>query len=403
VKVPSSTTQLDGSALSARPSRIRRAQVPSTITVTPADLEATKSWRSAASSALGGGTSFDAVIGALRQHLKAGRTQARDRLTALLACCDTFLDETAPDTAGRKGRRVILVEDLRAEVSRDLGRLAAEERYVNAAYAEPDPDQPGRAGFWNLGNAETVRAGARNLMMGQTAPNEGVFGGFDAKALAEVRQHRLTEAEVLGIRAYTAKNFAYINPAMVSHQQVDAPQPDTPNEALTDAEARDTANAEWWGAMRARIGAEQAKAQVMSERALQAAAAQLGSEGALHAATALGGLQKLPPWEGTAYRGTSYPAQLVSRDLEPGRKIRWDSFTSTTRREAKAKEFAWGKYPTVFTIHVVDGRDLRRLSVFHDLEQEVLLLPGAEFEVLDVRAPVGAKEKTYRVELQQLA
>ena len=401
-ELPSSTTQFDEPALSSRPSRIRRAQVPTAITVTPADLEATKSWRSTASTALGGGTSFDAVIAALRHHLKAGPAQDRGQLSALLESCDTFLGETSSDTAGRKGRRVVLVEDLRAEVSRDLGRLAAEERYVEAAYAVPDPDQPGRGGFWNLGYAETVRDGARNLTTGQTAPNGLVSGGFDAKALAEVRQYGLTEADIMGIRAYTADNYSYINAAMVSHKQVDAAKPGTPNEARTDAQARDAANADWWRGARTERTKQHVDKETVSQSALGTADEHLGSEGALHAGAALRGLQKLPPWTGTTYRGMSYPEHLFTRDVKPGRKIRWDSFTSTTLKEAKARGFGGrGQYPTLFTIEVVNGRDLRRLSVFHHLEEEVLLLPGAEFEVLDVRPP--GPVRTYSVTLKQLA
>jgi hypothetical protein len=361
-------------------SRIQPSVIRRTLSITPSQLEATKSRTSVVSSALGAGTSLDAVIRALRSYLEGPPTSA-PALQKLLRRCDEFLADAGTDTSGRKGHRVVLVEDLRAEVMRELGVLAAQWEYVEAAHAEPDPDEPATGGFWNQ-SGERARAGAAKLARGET----GTGGGTDAKALAQMRRYGLTEAEVLAIRTYTASDFFYINPAMVSHQQAKTPRR---RKKMTDEQARDKANAGWWQDRMERTKGQEKKDQ-------------LRAEGALHAGVLLQALTKLPAVAAKTYRGMNYPAELVDRDLVEGRTITWHSFTSTSLRRMVAVGWAGGTNETVLTIRVTNGRDLRRLSVLAGEEGEILLLPGAEFKVVSVERKQKSKTaRRFNVELEQ--
>lgn len=199
--------------------------------------------------------------------------------------CDRFLAEAPPDTSGRKGQRVVLVDDLRAEVFQELGQLAAQAEYTKAAYGTADPLQPATTGFWHQadvkqGGMYKVHEGTKKLAAGKPEPNvTGALGGFDAAALAEVRAFGLTEAEVLAIKTYTAGDYSYINPAMVSYQQVDSAAPATADKDKSYSQVKDESNAGWWNANLGKVKDATAKDQLRSEGAVHAGVAlQAGRE-----------------------------------------------------------------------------------------------------------------------------
>lgn len=91
-------------------------------------------------------------------------------------------------------------------------------------------------------------------------------------------------------------------------------------------------------------------------------------------------LSRLPAIEGTVYRGVQLN---LSAQHPNGTKFCWWSFSScTTSMEAVQHENFLGKTGTrtLFTIKCMNGRQIRRHSYFKK-EEEVLLLPGTQFEV----------------------
>jgi len=88
----------------------------------------------------------------------------------------------------------------------------------------------------------------------------------------------------------------------------------------------------------------------------------------------LGGLRKLPNFQGTVYRGNN-SAEIVRQEYTMGRQIFWSGFTSTTTELRAALSFA-GENGVVFRIKINSGRAISALSVIGS-ENEVLLPPNA--------------------------
>ena len=94
----------------------------------------------------------------------------------------------------------------------------------------------------------------------------------------------------------------------------------------------------------------------------------------------LSALQKLPSYDGTLWRGVTLD---LSGDYEMGELAVWQSFSSCTQSIAilKSNVFLGGCGPrTLFNIECQNGKAIRLHSHFSS-EDEVLLLPGTQFEV----------------------
>eukprot|EP00727_Mastigamoeba_balamuthi_P007161 m51a1_g3065 hypothetical protein (377) ;mRNA; r:25-1616 len=92
----------------------------------------------------------------------------------------------------------------------------------------------------------------------------------------------------------------------------------------------------------------------------------------------LSALRRMPPFEGFVFRGIDRHVDAARH--QPGRRVYWNSFTSTSSVEDVAKKFMRSsKTGTFFTIKVKRGRSLKGLSPFD--EDEVLLEANSEFVV----------------------
>eukprot|EP01106_Pelomyxa_sp_JSP_P008165 TRINITY_DN23241_c0_g1_i1.p1 TRINITY_DN23241_c0_g1~~TRINITY_DN23241_c0_g1_i1.p1 ORF type:complete len:189 (-),score=45.32 TRINITY_DN23241_c0_g1_i1:63-572(-) len=96
-------------------------------------------------------------------------------------------------------------------------------------------------------------------------------------------------------------------------------------------------------------------------------------------------LEKLPPFQGTVYRGviaySPEERERISREYKRGRLISWSGLTSTSSKHEAAHGFA-GPQGVVFEVTVLSGRSLGKVSHFSDCEEETLLGANSRFVVL---------------------
>jgi NAD:arginine ADP-ribosyltransferase len=102
--------------------------------------------------------------------------------------------------------------------------------------------------------------------------------------------------------------------------------------------------------------------------------------------SATSGLNQLPAYRGTVFRGTNLSDEAAANYV-PGATVTERAFTSTSSE--LGAEFPGN---TKFVIQSETGRDVSRLSEFAD-EEEVLFAPGTQFRVLgvDVDAATGRR------------
>lgn len=93
------------------------------------------------------------------------------------------------------------------------------------------------------------------------------------------------------------------------------------------------------------------------------------------------GLNQLPPFQGTVYRGirglSPEQAANIANNYEPGSTVTERAFTSTAAGDPAFE----GRVQ--FVIESESGRDISQVSHFPDSEREVLFAPGTQFRVLD--------------------
>ncbi|CAF4384707.1 unnamed protein product [Rotaria sp. Silwood2] len=100
----------------------------------------------------------------------------------------------------------------------------------------------------------------------------------------------------------------------------------------------------------------------------------------------LNALQKLPPQKLTVWRGV--PLDL-NQQYEIGKRYVWWAFSSCTRSLAvlESEQFLGKHGPrTLFNIECQNGKTIRSHS-YIDVEDEILLLPAAQFEVISKLKP----------------
>eukprot|EP00667_Euglena_gracilis_P009641 EG_transcript_9807 len=102
----------------------------------------------------------------------------------------------------------------------------------------------------------------------------------------------------------------------------------------------------------------------------------------------------LPPFMGKVYRGI--PVVMESHSYKVGRKITWQSFTSTTRSPYVASRFLCQTdnelRGSLFVLHVNTGKDISGFSEF-STEQEVLMAPNSQWRVVSFCADSTEKKK----------
>lgn len=241
-----------------------------------------------------------------------------------------------PRGALERRRRDLLLQ-LESEVERERAQLQVREVYTE----QDDPMEflEAQTQYFAFDVAKDLEAGN----VGRPQINAG------AESVAVVQDNEMTAAEVAAIRVFSMNDYRYINPAV--------------------ANDRDWMAINYPNADRAEVTARM-------------------QEGAVHAAVMLEGLAKLPPWRGQTFRGERMTRALFDKKYVDAPSVKFGSFASMATVRSVAEEFADGSNKTpadatvsvMVTLDVTYARDIGKLSTL-PREQEVLLLPGAEFVV----------------------
>ena len=272
------------------------------------------------------------------------------------------------------------------EYLRQRGFSTYEEAYDDAlAKSKKDPSR----------KAEEELRGA--LQGG--SPTPGAVAMFDymdrSRSRTAAAEMGLSPAELAAIQTFTAQDYKYINPATVGGDQ--AWLKSTVPSLVDKPEKTD----EEWEALQEQLASKgQTLKQAEQERRGELKPYQ--EEGSLHTGMALKGLTRLKPWKGTAYRGEGLDRKRFEgmflkdgdgfRPKDPTTSIKSLMSISKSLRKAEGFSVHGAKpYQLIWEYEVKNGRDIERLSVARQ-EQEVAILPGAEFaisaiEVLQVGDP----------------
>jgi hypothetical protein len=197
------------------------------------------------------------------------------------------------------------------------------------------------------------------------------------------KQHQLSDAELRAIKIYTAGDFKYMNPVLLN------------NESLLDLKIgeltspSDKSPVPEWGAEK---GIQGGKATAEQKRQIEA-------EGMEHSNMAGSGLQKLPNWTGSIYRGMALSSQEFKKMFQVGKTVVFPSFTSTSTEADAPRRFAaenakGDKVGIFLIISATKGKDVSKIS-FVKSENEILLPPGSVFKVNKITP--AAKDGDYTV------
>lgn len=275
---------------------------------------------------------------------------------ALVGLSDHWLATHGKSTSKADVRRKPLVEDLNAYALTAVGKARAEIRYLKDLESGAMKGAAATTRLNAVGPAQALAAGKTST---------GVKGADD-KAAALAAEHKLTAAELAAIRVYTVSDYAYINPA--------------------------TANADGWMEHNKKNALAGTPLKTVDQKVLK-------EEGALHAGMAMQGLARMTPWKGLTFRGARMDAGKFADDYYRGATITFGAFGSSAKNEAAAREFANGvggdvapgpnqTVSVMMRVTLTNGRDIAALSAAMSKpgkdEDEVLILPGATFEVVDI-------------------
>lgn len=105
-------------------------------------------------------------------------------------------------------------------------------------------------------------------------------------------------------------------------------------------------------------------------------------------------LNKLPKYEGYAYRGGFFPDEMIDQ-LKVGKVFKDKGFTSTTRNRNTA-------YPGNYAMRIKSktGRDITAHEKFSN--DEILFQPSTRFKVLSKRAVSRSGRKTWLLEMEEI-
>jgi hypothetical protein len=189
-----------------------------------------------------------------------------------------------------------------------------------------------------------------------------------------MRDRQITDAEMAAIKIYTAPDYRYINAGLAQNRG------GWLQSALQSHLTEGTPRAQ---DIRILGGALEPGHYGPLSPGDSAAA-----EGVQHGKMAVEGLKKLPPWTGTTYRGMGLSPEDFKAQYEDTKVWSAKSFTSTSTKKDISKEFAQreskgGKIGFLLEFTVTNGRDINLLSIFGN-EGEILLMPGASAEILDI-------------------
>ena len=282
----------------------------------------------------------------------------------VLALARKYLDGHAADSEGSAGDRRRLVEDLEAQAFAEQGKLKASDVYLKDMKDQSIQQM----------NPQFTHDASASVAAGKATKAPGA----NAESVALAKKYGLSEAEILAVKTYSASDYTYINPATAN-------------------------NDAWMKGMFSKSSDGELRTKKL--------------DGALQAGMLMQAFAKMEVKKGTTYRGTRLSPAEFDDQYVKRKTVRFDAFASSALEAKVARDFANGKgkprpdqtVSVFLEVEVVNGRDLRQLSVFGYSEAEWLLMPGATFTIdrieddpqHDVGTPTATAWK--KVKLKQTA
>lgn len=327
------------------------APIQRKIATTSAQVAAARSSSQKTKAALGLGT-FHRLVRALKDYERCEQKDQLAYVDVVAGLAEHWLkhNKKEPNNA-----RKALIEDLAAQAKAEVGKLQAMDKYLK--------DMKG-------GKVNALSTIGEQFALGQAdtlAKGETAGGGASAEALKLAQKYGLTEPEMAAVKLYTASDYLYINPA--------------------------TANSQGW------MGAQEADVANNAVKKAPRSRKELMEMGAMHAGAMMQALSKFDPVAMTTYRGSRESPESFKAKYQDTNVMKFAAFGSSASKEYPAEKFARGEGEntplahqtvSVFCIlEVTNGRQLGELSIYGAGENEVLLLPGAEFSITNIEQHDG--------------
>ena len=196
----------------------------------------------------------------------------------------------------------------------------------------------------------------------------------DEDDLKMIEKYGLTHAEIVAVRAYTAANYEYINPATENNRRGGGHDRE-PGE--------DEKSVAWMKAQNKKKDANGAVVD-LDPAELEAHFA----EGSLHAGVLMMALSKLEDKKGKLFRGERLTPREFQENYVSKKVYKINTFKSNSQKEDAAAVFARGTSSTgaaktvsvMCVLEVTTAKDIKDLSLYAN-EAEWLLMPGATFTV----------------------
>lgn len=316
----------------------------------------------------------------LDRHRSSDRksdTKKAGVLQKLVEECDAEIAKLQPDFDAVYERKLVIT-------NLALGHAGGDDpRYAQQAKAKP-----GR-GFQYI-TASATEDKRTTDDEGQVKINPGgtkIDQFSEMKARPAVAGKGLTDAELAAIRVYSGGDYKTINPTLEG------------NDAWLAGNVAELAGVKPSETTFARDATKKA---VATGKASERQRRQMKVDAMMHARMAVSGLKKLPDVTTDAYRGLTMTLDQLIVEYKAGKRIVYKPFTSTSTKKAMSEGYASipkpGMVGVLLTLKVNKGKDIKEISVAAK-EGEVLLLPGAEFEVTAAPTLVGS---LYHVTLTQV-
>jgi hypothetical protein len=373
------------------------------------------------------------IVKVLRDFDKARTPEIKQQLAVLIrGLCNVWLKDHERPKSSRERTQRQKIELLEAESFREMGVLAAQTQYLKGFDANAGPGAGAVQGPRRISgqNQAPAQAGPSRLLPGVAPNGRGYlqapfdpnkqFGQFEAltmgprlnaagpaKALAGgetvkanatagadktaqrvASKYKLSAAEIAAIRTYSFADYAYMNTAASN------------NRARLEVNMR-TSKDNYLKKLAAAPGG--------FDTAMK--------EGAMHAGVLMQALAKIEPFAKKGYRGERLSASefykryvvgavVPGTNKEPGKSstdVVYNRFGSASKKRHVAEGYAQGTagdltplpnetVSVLLELELTNARDIEALSGAPKGEYEVLILPGARFQITAIQqAPEGQR------------
>ena len=300
-----------------------------------------------------------------------------------------WLGKHGSSTKGQASKKAPAIRTMLHDVQREIEALLPERqrRYLERVRATSWATFPGDQTTTTTTTADEADLAARerdvrfadrsvgaqfNYITKTGAKAMSLFGAKHQAAKQSGQGLLLTEDELAAIRVFSAGDYKYMNPVQAGSGSRLVGQ----IKNLSQTERNETS----W--------ASDATRTLTTSGVLDRAhTRQLKVEALQHVRQAMTGLNKLPDFAGTLFRGLRVPATDLQREYQQGCIVSFPSLTSTSKDRSVSNQ--WAQTPIADTTGILlvlsgvtQGKDIANISM-NEVEKEVLLLAGSRFLVTE--------------------